>query len=190
MNITRRAWLGGVLSALWARSSSAATPELPVSRQAKLISKLASYDRNFRSRAGQVALTLVVYRDEDVDSERTAQLMLSELGHRSNVGGLPHAEEREVFRGSEWLAGRVLEGGIAIVYLCPGLEAAMDAIADALSGKDVMTIGSRAGFADGRSVVSFDLVSGKPKLIVHLPQAKRQNVKFSARFLRLAEVIR
>ena len=66
----------------------------------------------------------------------------------------------------------------------------METVAEALTGKDVMTIGSRAGYAERRAVVSFDLVSGKPKLIVNLPQAKRQNVKFSARLLKLAEVIR
>lgn len=190
---TRRSWLfstGAALGAVWLTQAEAATPELPVSRQAKLISKLASYDRNFKARAGDVARILVVYKEGDVDSERTAQLMLAELGRRSKVGGLPHTEEREPFRNAGWLDGRVVEGGLAIVYLCPGLESDMEDIADALTNRDVMTIGARGGYAERRSVVAFDLVSGKPKLIVHLPQAKRQHVNFSARLLKLAEVIR
>ncbi|MCB9588219.1 MAG: YfiR family protein [Polyangiaceae bacterium] len=190
---SRRTWLAasaGLLGLVWLSGVEAATVELPVNRQAKLISKLASYDRNFKARAGDVARILVVYKDSDVDSERTAQLMLAELGRRSKVGGLPHTEERESYRGASWLESRVVEGGLAIVYLCPGLESEMETVAEALTGKDVMTIGSRAGYAERRAVVSFDLVSGKPKLIVNLPQAKRQNVKFSARLLKLAEVIR
>ena len=191
--ISRRVWLAasaGLLEFLWLSGVEAATVELPVNRQAKLISKLASYDRNFKARAGDVARILVVYKDSDVDSERTAQLMLAELGRRSKIGGLPHTEEREPFQSAAWLEGRVVESGLAIVYFCPGLQSEMETVAEALTNKDVMTIGSRAGYAERRAVVSFDLVSGKPKLIVNLPQAKRQNVKFSARLPKLAEGIR
>ena len=38
-------------------------------------------------------------------------------------------------------------------------------------------------------VLSFDLVSGKPKIVVHLGQAKRQDVQFKAELLKLARVI-
>ena len=38
-------------------------------------------------------------------------------------------------------------------------------------------------------VLGFDLVSGKPKIVVHLGQAKKQEVSFKAEFLKLAKVL-
>lgn len=161
-----------------------------MSRQAKLISKLASYDRNFRKRAGKEARILVVFADDDVDSRRTARQVVAALRKEERVGGLPHVEISRRFRGAGDLASQVVDRRISIVYLCPGLLSYMEEVADALIGKDVMTVGSRGAYARLRAAVAFDLVSGKPKLIVHLPQAEQQNVKFATRLLKLAEVIR
>jgi hypothetical protein len=38
-------------------------------------------------------------------------------------------------------------------------------------------------------VLGFEVVSGKPKLLVNLPRARQQNVAFKPELLRLARVI-
>jgi hypothetical protein len=62
-------------------------------------------------------------------------------------------------------------------------------MATALVGVDVLTAGATRSFVREGIVVGFDLVGGKPKLLVHLGQARKQNVKLTARFLNLVEVV-
>lgn len=60
----------------------------------------------------------------------------------------------------------------AIVYLGPGLSAEAGAIADALSGVDVLSVSAVPTDVARGIVLGFEVVSGKPKLFVHLPRVE------------------
>jgi hypothetical protein len=62
-------------------------------------------------------------------------------------------------------------------------------MARALDGVSVLSSGALARFAQHGVVLSFDLVGGKPKLLVHLGRARRQKVDLSAQVLKLVKVI-
>ena len=51
-----------------------------------------------------------------------------------------------------------------------------------------MTVGAVGSYVKGGIVLGFDLVSGKPKLLVNLTQARRQHVDLSSSVLKLAEI--
>jgi hypothetical protein len=77
---------------------------------------------------------------------------------------------------------------LAIVYLTLGMNDEVSSIADALDGCDVLSVGADPSFVPLRTVLGFDVVSGKPKILAHLTQARRQNVEFKSDVLKLMKV--
>jgi hypothetical protein len=77
----------------------------------------------------------------------------------------------------------------AVVYVAPGLSSEATAMAVALQGLDVLTVAAVPNDVLHGMVLGFEVVSGKPKLVIHLTRARRQNVAFKPELLRLARVI-
>ncbi len=162
---------------------------VPVRAQVELLAKVATYDRNFRARAGHEARVLVVIKASDAESERLASALSQELGALPSIAGLPPRPSTLRYTTPQALAAEVRARQAAIVYLSTGLGDQMPAIATALVGVDVLSAAVSASYAAVGSVLAFELSSGRPKLLIHLAQAKRQNVAFTPELLRLAKVI-
>jgi uncharacterized protein DUF4154 len=169
---------------------SGADGQVPISLQVRLLARLGSYDRNFRSRAGAVANILVVGRKADPDSAFEQSSVARALADLRDVGGVPiHVEEAEL-TDPEALAKRCRAERIAVLYLTVGLEADMPRLAAALTSGDILTVGTTARHAENGAVVGFALEQARPKLIINLPQAWAQNVDFRAEVLALARLVK
>lgn len=179
--------LGAAVSLL-AGALAAEEPAVPIGLQTELASKIVAYDRNYTARAGGRAKVVIVSKAGDPESTKVANLVRSALGGMSELGGLPHEEVVHTFASAKALADEVSKQKAAVVYLSTGLSSEVSGIADALNGKDVVTVASVAGDVPKGAVLGFDLVSGKPKLLVHLSQAKKQNAAFKAEALKLMKV--
>ena len=115
-------------------------------------------------------------------SARVAALAEKALGDIEAVGAIPHDCVTMPFSDAPALARAIKGRRIAIVYVTAGFaEADVEASAAALTGVDVLSASAVADRVRLGIVLGFDLVSGKPKLLVHLAQAKRQRVDLSAR---------
>jgi hypothetical protein len=192
VKIRRRVWLTGALllsAALIVESAAAQSVEVPVRLQVELLSKVAAYDRNFAERArGRVQVFVIVKRD-DPESERVGEQISAELKANERLGGLPHVHERLHFASAKSLAELSQTRGAAILYLSTGLSEQIPAIATALDGISVLSVSASAADVRQRAVLGFDVEAGKPKLVVHLDQARRQKIAFKPELLRLARVI-
>jgi hypothetical protein len=104
------------------------------------------------------------------------------------VGNLPHEEQIVTYSSASALAELVRAKRAAIVYLGPGLDKHVPPIRDALSSLDVLSVGAIPSYVPAGIVLGFDLVSGRPKLLIQLSQARRQNVAFPASVLNLMKV--
>jgi hypothetical protein len=161
---------------------------VPVALQAQLLAKVASYDRHFGARSGERAKVLLVVMPGNSESSRKASEMQRELGSIAQIAGLSHDETVSQYSGAASLKATCENEHIAIVYIGPGFGAEIDAIRDALGGVDVLTASAVADHVQRGIVLGFDLVSGKPKLLVNLTQARAQNVDFSSSVLKLMKV--
>ncbi len=161
---------------------------VPVALQAELVAKVASYDRNLVSRAGDRVHILIVVNAKSDASNSFAKHMTSALGGVDKIGGLPHDETTAAFGGARALADACRARRIAIVYVAPGLADEVAGIRSALDGVNVLSVAADAADVPKGIVLGFDLVSGKPKIVVHLGQAKKQEVSFKAELLKLAKV--
>lgn len=171
------------------RVDHAEEAQVPPSIQAELLVKVAAYDRNFVARAGARALVIIAIKPSDDDSARLGAAMQKSLAGLATIAGLPHEEVALVAGDAGSIAAAAKARRAAIVYVSSGYsdEDAV-AIARAFDGVDVLTVASVARYVPKGVVLGFDLVSGKPKLLVHLGQARRQNVAFGAEILKLMQV--
>lgn len=161
---------------------------VPPSLQAALLAKVAGYDRNLPRRAGDQVLTLIVTR-KDGDSERVAGQLEEGLRALSTIAGIPSKVERLAFVSAGELAMTCRRRRASIVYVTPSFRDDARAIATALRGTDVLTVGAVPSYVTDGTVLSFDLESGHPKILVHVGRAGEQNVSFDPNLFRVAKVV-
>ena len=162
---------------------------VPAKLQAQLIAKIAAFDRNFAARAGGNALILVVYKPGDAESMQLAQQLAAELRGGGDVGGVAKTVEVVAYAGAGALAAACSRRSVAIVYLSGELDADASAIANALAGGNVLSVGATGAHAENGAVVGFDLEGGKPRIVVNLAAARAQNVALKAELLRLTRIV-
>lgn len=163
---------------------------VPIARQIELLVKVAGYDKNLSARAGDKVKILLLTKSGSDESTRAATQAEKALADAGDIGGLPHEQSTAAYSDASSLAKLCKSKRIAIVYVTPGFQdSEIEAIAKAFDGGDVLTATAVASFVSKGIVLGFDLVSGKPKLLVHLAQAKKQNVDLSAEVLKLMKVV-
>jgi len=150
--------------------------------------KLAGYDRNFAARAGDKAIIILATMPGDAESNRAALELKGALSRLPKVGSLPHEEQVVNFSSAGALAETVRSRKAAIVYFGPGFGKQIPAIRSAFSSLNVLTIGAVPDYVPAGIVLGFDLVSGRPKLLVNIEQAKKQQVSLPASVLKLMKV--
>jgi hypothetical protein len=161
----------------------------PLNLQALLLSRLCTYDRNFKMRAGPVAKVLVMHRKGDPDSTFEGAGLAKAIADLHDIGGLPFKVEEATFSDAESLAKRCRADGIGILYLTVGLDTDTARIASALTNAGILTVGTSARHAENGAVIGFGVEEARPKLVINLKQAAAQNVKFKAEILALARLI-
>jgi hypothetical protein len=176
------------LALLLTSRGSAHNMSVPTGAQAELLAKLAGFDRNFAARAGGKAVVILAVMPKDSESMSAALEMKAALSRIPKVGDLPHEEHIVVHSNAAALADVVRTKRAAIVYFGPGFEQQVPAIRDAFSSVNALTVGGVPSYVPDGIVLGFDLVSGRPKLLVHLVQARKQQVAFPASVLNLMKV--
>src|SRR5262249_26044655 len=187
----RARWVALIVAAallLFPSASSAEDVTVPISLQAELLAKVAEYDRNFTARAGDRVHVLLIVKPNNADSAYVASQMEAALSRISQIVGLPHDETILPYPGAAELAKLCRARHAAIVFFGPGFRDDIDAIRTELNGVDVLSATGVPNYVAGGVVLGFDVVSGRPKLLVHLTQARRQNVSLRADVLKLMKV--
>lgn len=163
--------------------------QVPTNVQAELLVKVAGFDRNYKARAGAKAIILLAAAPGDAGSERAVLEMKSALARVPTIADLPHEEQIVKSSSAAVIAAAARERKAAIVYLGPGYAGQTAALRDAFSSLNVLTVGGVPDYVpSGAVVLGFDLVSGRPKLLVHIQQARKQRVAFPASLLNLMKI--
>lgn len=188
----KRGLIGGVLLALLLLVGPSGAEEdvaVPLTLQMELLLKVAAYDKNLPARARDTVEVLVLTKAGDAQSDHVATQAHHALEGKRLADRPIHVSIEPLVDGAR-TAKRVRELRAAIVYAAPGFsDDDMAALGRSLSGVDVLSAGALARFVQTGVVVAFDLVSGKPKLLVHIKRARNQNVDLSSKVLKLAKVV-
>jgi hypothetical protein len=182
-------WTLGIAAPFVASRAAAESVPVPIVLQAELLAKVLEYDRNFPARAGERAKVLLVSQSGNADSTTIAQQMSAALGRLPQIAGLPHDEVVVSYAGAQELAKLCRAQRVSVVYFGPGFRDDLGAIRAALNGVDVLSVASVPDYVQNGIVLGFDVVSGRPKLLLNLPQARLQKVDLTASVLKLMTVI-
>jgi hypothetical protein len=179
-----------VASGFWGQRGQAEEEvAVPVPLQMELLLKVASYDKNLPARAPDVVRLMLLVKPGSTNGSHVAQLAARQLGGKALVGRSLELSIQS-FSDAVSLAQKVKEQRTAIVYLAPGFDVSeLGAIAKALNGLSVLSVGALSRFVQTGTVLGFDLIGGKPKLLIHQKRALAQGVEFSSQVLKLAKVI-
>jgi len=186
----RRALLQGVgvvLVAAVSPRANASDVSVPVGLQSALVGKVAAFERAFRARSGKTARIIIVHKGGD--SARIGKQMAYAFNEMPDIAGLPKSTETLEWSSPAALAAAVNARPTALVYLSLDLETEAPAIAAALAGSSVLTVGATGVIATRGACVGFELEEGKPKIYVNLRVAKAQNLDFRAELLRLVKLV-
>jgi hypothetical protein len=182
------AWLAVALL-LFARVTSGADEvSVPIGLQAELVAKVAEYDRNFVPRAGDQAHILIVVKQSNADSVHVGAQLEAAFSRLGAIAGLAHDEAVVSFANAADLVAACRSRRAAIVVFGPGFGDDVDAIRGALTGVDILSVSSVPDYVPKGIVLGFDVVSGRPKLLVNLTQAKLQRVDLRSEVLKLMKV--
>jgi hypothetical protein len=180
--------LGCCLLLLLPVAAAAEEPEVPLELQAELMAKVVRYDRNFQGRVGDSVQVWVVFRPGQADSERVSRQMMAALASVPSLGGVKHHDELVPFPGVEKLTRAARERKAAIVVFSPGFDVEAVALARGFEGWDGLTVTTTSAGVEKGFVLGFDLVSGKPRMLLQLTQARKQNADFKADVVRIMKV--
>jgi len=162
---------------------------VPPDLQASLLAKVVSYDRNLAERAGDRVHTLLVGKPKDPTSMPFIRQVRQALGEIATFGSYPHDEQIVEFSTAAALVEKCRAERISIVYLGPGLHDDIDAIRNALEPLSILTVSASPEEVLRGVILGFDLVQGKPKLVIHLPQARKQHINMQSDVLKLMRIV-
>jgi YfiR/HmsC-like len=190
-----RPWLATIgrgLLLLAAGAGLAIGQELTSDRQVLILSRALAYDSNLKSRAGDDLVVGVLGKAGNGPSEDAASAMARAFRSLISVRvqGLPVRTVQLAYTTAGALAFALETRGVDVLYLVPGLDDEIPAIAELARRRHVVTMGSRQEqVARGLSLGVF-AVEGKPTIVVNLTASKAEGASFGSDLLRLAKVIR
>ena len=183
------AWPAALSILAWSRRGRAEGVTVPPSLQASLTAKLGAFDRNLPARSAGVARVLVVTRPGEPSSQRVAREFQAALRGVPTIAGLPSELAELSYEGTAPLVSRIREGRASMVYFAAGFVSDAASLGGALRGQDVLSICAEPAAVARGIAVGFDLVSGQPKILVNLAQARAQNVALTGALLSLALIV-
>jgi hypothetical protein len=190
--IVRSKWVCLALATLCkvgvSRKVHAQDVAVPLPMQVQLLATVADYDKGFVERANGKA-KIVLLTSKNPDSAKAANQIQGALGKVAQIGGVPHEESIVKFESGAALASLCKANGISIVFVMPGFQSEIGDIKNNLTNLNILSVASVGSYVQQGIVLGFDVISGKPKLLVNLPQARTQKVNFKAELLKMVKVI-
>ena len=167
--------------------------ELNPDLAAQLHLKILSYDRALPARAHGRLVLGILYRPEREESERvraSMQAAFIERAGRTPVQGMTLSVMPIACGDPKTLQKRLQDAGVNLLYVTPGLEDVVGAIATAALALKAPTLTGRRGLIDAGLAVAVVTHDEKPAIAVNLPVAKALGMDLDPALLRLAEVRR
>jgi hypothetical protein len=177
---------GVVLCWGWARAD---TSSVPLQLQVDLSNKVLEYVQEppvlslDRIRIG------IVVKTSSPESMRAGAELKAAFDRVVMAGGRPHEQSIVDWSSAQALVGQARKQRLTVLYFTPGLDAEIGPSAAALSGQRIMTIGGVDSFVRDGVILGFELVSGHPKMVFNLKQAKKQEVVLRAAVMKLMRIV-
>jgi len=170
-------------------SARAEDPAIPLQLQAELTAKVVEYAQSPSSQGLSVMRIGILVRNGSVESQHFATELKATFGRMGAIAGLAHEEAVMTWSTPAAFAEEARRRQLFAVYLTPGLRGEIPAIAHALEGVQIISVAAVDNYVAGGAILGFELVSGRPRMVLNLPQAKKQGVAFRAQVMKLMRIV-
>src|SRR5262249_52780572 len=148
--------------------------ELPVPLQVQLMQKTASYITSLQPGDSGKVKVLVVYPGEK--ASRASDTLANAINQSGQLG--KHPVEAKVV-GLQALKGAIGSEKPQMIWVTPDTdEKGVATVLEAVGASNIVTVSAAAAHVKLGVILGFDLVEAKPRILVHLKQARAQNVVF------------
>ena len=111
------------------------------------------------------------------------------LDRVGTIAGLPHEQFLLEWNGSTEMVDEIVRRKLSIVYVAPGLDSEIPVIAQAVQEIPLITVAATDSYVRSGLILGFELVSGRPKMIFNLKQARQQGVVFGSAVMKLMRIV-
>lgn len=193
MTLVRRTYLGtlllGCAALAMSLSARADEPAVPLQLQMDLTLKVIEYAQQPSIRSGDVVRVAILVKASGAQSTHFGAELKAALSRVDTIAGLPHEETLLEWTDPTRLVDEIVRTKIAVVYVAPGLDSEIPAIAQAVQGIQLITVAAVDSYVQSGIILGFELVSGRPKMIFNLKQARQQTVVFGSAVMKLMRIV-
>ena len=173
---------------LWAATAQA--DELPVSLQVQLLSKMSTYVSNFGSGPDSPVKIFVVYPNLGTGPSRGAQALSTALTQAGKIGLHPAEPKLVPASDAKAFVALITAEKPQVIYIAPELdEKATAEIIEAASSGKTLTISGVADHVKQGVVLGFALVESRPRVLINLKQAQKQEIVFLSGLVKHSVVV-
>jgi hypothetical protein len=165
------------------------TPGVPLQLQVDLSNKVIEYVQEPALQGVDRIRIGIVVKSHSAESMRAGAELKAAFDRIVMSGGHPHEQSIVEWSNAAALAEQARTRRLNVLYFTPGLDAEIGPSAAALAGQQVLTIGAVDSFVAAGAVLGFELVSGHPKMVFNLGQARQQKVVLRAAVMKLMRII-
>jgi hypothetical protein len=180
----------GAVAILFAAASSRA--DVPADRQATLMFRILAYDRTLPAHAKDSIRIALVFKEGDPASEAAARELgaaLQVCAEKARIFGLPVKAVRLPYNSGRFETD-LQAAAASVVYLCPGLEEVVAAIARVTQSGSALTFTGTEAYVRSSASIAMVVRGEKAALVVNLNNARAEGADLDSTMLKLAELIR
>ena len=170
-------------------SAHAEDPAIPLQLQAELTAKVVEYAQSPSSQGLSVMRIGILVRSGSVESQHFATELKAIFGRMGTIAGLAHEEVLMTWSTPTAFVEEARRRQLFAVYLTPGLRGEIPAVARALEGAQIISVAAVDSYISGGAILGFELVSGRPRMVLNLSQARKQGVAFRAQVMKLMRIV-
>jgi hypothetical protein len=164
---------------------------VPINTQVTLFSKILTFDRNLRSRAGKEINIGIVYQKNfrtSFDAQDRFITAMAENQIKEIDGISVHCLPVELNNVID-LTKIIQENNIDILYITPMRSFDLEKIIDHTKASQTLTITGVPEYVEAGLAVGIGLKNDKPMIIINLTTSKAEGADFSSQLLKLAKVL-
>ena len=170
-------------------SARADEASVPLQLQVELTTKVIEYMQEPPlSSTDRVRIGIVV-KPGRPESERAGAELKVAFDRMPATSGHTHEQAILDWSGAKSLVEEARRLKLTVLYFTAGLDAEVAAAARALEGQGLVTITAVDSYVHSGAILGFELISGHPKMMFNLAQAKKQGVALRAAVMKLMRIV-
>jgi hypothetical protein len=171
---------------------SADNGEVPLDLQAKLLLTALTYDKNMETRAnGKLDIGILHFPWIEESKEEAVNFSKKlKTFQDKKIGGRSFDIFLFTYDGDAGLKERIEENHIDVLFIAGGKKDIVKEVVRVTQLKQILSATSKADHVTSCGVsLAVGLKENKPKIYLNLSSAKEEGSDFSAKFLRIAEIV-